>query len=86
MLFVIKHSNGTYFHNKGRIILYESPEQATRFLEEFINYAMNRLVQEGANQMEIMTVPMTVQMNSHIMNIDFDIDEVECGTVYATDL
>lgn len=86
MLFVIKHSNGTYFHNKGRIILYESPEQATRFLEEFINYAMNRLVREGANQMEIMTVPMTVQMNSHIMNIDFDIDEVECGTVYATDL
>lgn len=86
MLFVIKHSNGTYFHNKGRIILYESPEQATRFLEEFINYAMNRLVREGANQMEIMTVPMTVQMNSHIMNIDFDVDEVECGTVYATNL
>lgn len=86
MLFVIKHSNGTYFHNKGRIILYESPEQATRFLEEFINYAMNRLVREGANQMEIMTVPMTVQMNSHIMNIDFNIDEVECGTVYATNL
>lgn len=86
MLFIIKHSNGTYFHNKGRIILYESPEQATRYMQEFIEYAMNRLVQEGANQMEIMTVPMTVQMNSHIMNIDFDIDEVECGTVYATDL
>lgn len=86
MLFVIKHSNGTYFHNKGRIILYESPEQATRFLKEFIEYTMNRLVQEGADHMEIMTVPMTVQMNSQIMNIDFDIDEVECGTVYATDL
>jgi hypothetical protein len=86
MLFVIKHSNGTYFHNKGRIILYESPEQATRFLKEFIEYAMNRLVQEGADHMEIMTVPMTVQMNSQIMNVDFDIDEVECGTVYATDL
>ena len=86
MLYVIKHSNGTYFHNKERIILYESPEQATRFLKEFIEYAMNRLVQEGADHMEIMTVPMTVQMNSQIMNVDFDIDEVECGTVYATDL
>lgn len=86
MLFVIKHSNGTYFHNKGRIILYESPEQATRFLKEFIEYAMNKLVQEGADHMEIMTVPMTVQMNSQIMNVDFDIDEVECGTVYAIDL
>ena len=86
MLFVIKHSNGAYFHNKGRIILYESPEQATRFLKEFIEYAMNRLAQEGADHMEIMTVPMTVQMNSQIMNVDFDIDEVECGTVYAIDL
>lgn len=86
MLYIIKYINGTYFHNNGRIILYESPEQAMRFLEAFINYAMNRLVQEGANQIEIMTVPMTVKNNSRIMEIDFDIDNVECGTVYAADL
>lgn len=86
MLFVIKHSNGTYFHNKGRIILYESPEQATRFLKEFIEYTMNRLVQEGADHMEIMTAPMIIQTHSRIMEIDFDVDTVECGTVYAIDL
>ena len=86
MLYVIKHKNGTYFHNNGRIILYESPEQAMRFLEAFINYAMNRLAQEGADHMELMSAPLVIQSNSHIMEIDFDIDNVECGTVYVTDI
>ena len=86
MLYVIKHNSGEYFHNKGRIILYESPDQAMRFIQAFINYAMNRLAQEGKNQMELMTAPITIQNNSHIMEVDFDIDKVECGTVYATDL
>ena len=86
MLYVIKHSNGTYFHNKGRIILYESPQQAMRYLKEFIEYSINRLAREGANQTELITVPINIQTNSHVMEIDFDIDSVECGTVYAVDL
>ena len=87
MLYVIKHSSGEYFHNKGRIILYESPDQAMRFIQAFINYAINRLTQdENISQMELLTAPMTIQKNSHIMEVDFDIDKVECGTVYATDL
>lgn len=86
MLYVIKHTDGSYFHNKGKIILYETPEQATRYLQEFIQYAVNRLAQEGVNHMELMTAPMIIQSHSRIMNIDFDIDDVECGTVYATDL
>lgn len=86
MLYVIKHTDGTYFHNKGKIILYETPEQATRYLQEFIQYAVNRLHQEGVNHMELMTAPMVIQGHSRIMEIDFDVDKVECGTVYATDL
>ena len=86
MVYVIKHRDGTYFHNKGRILLYETPEQAMRYIEGFINYTMNRLAQEGANQIEIMTAPMTIQSNSVIMEADFDIDNVECGTIYATDV
>lgn len=86
MAYIIKHRNGTYFHNKGRIILYETPDQATRFIEAFIHYTMNRLAQEGANQIEIMTAPMTIQSQSQIMEVDFDIDNVECGTVYVTDI
>lgn len=86
MLYVIKHTDGTYFHNKGRIILYETPEQATRYLQEFIQYAINRLAQEGTNHIELMTAPMIIQGHSRIMEIDFDVNEVKCGTVYATDL
>lgn len=86
MIYIIKHRDGTYFHNKGKILLYETPEQATRYIEGFINYTMNRLAQEGANQIEIMTAPMTIQSNSVIMEADFDIDNVECGTIYATDI
>ena len=87
MLYVIKHNNGTYFHNKGRIILYESPDQTMRFIQAFIQYAVNRLANEGElNKIELMTIPMTIQSQLHIMEADFDIDKVECGTVYATDL
>lgn len=86
MAYIIKHRNGTYFHNNGRILLYETPEQAMRFLQDFINYAMNRLAQGGANQIEMMTAPMTIQSNSVIMEVDFDVDNVECGTVYVTDI
>lgn len=86
MLYVIKYSDGSYFHNKGRIILYESQQQAIRFLESFIQYSINRLAQEGVNGLEIMQVPMIVQNRSSIEAVDFDIDKVKCGTVYATDL
>lgn len=86
MLYVIKHTDGTYFHNKGKIILYETPEQATRFLQEFIQYAISRLIQEGTNPMQAMSSSMIIQSHSRIMEIDFDMNTVECGTVYATDL
>lgn len=86
MVYIIKHRNGTYFHNNGRILLYETPEQAMRFLQDFTNHTMNKLAQEGVNQIGIMTTPMTIQGNSIIMEADFDIDNVECGTIYATDV
>jgi len=85
MPFVIKHSNGTYFHNKGRIILFETNEQAVRFLQAFSVYAKQRLISERRNQ-EAMMCTITIQTNSHIMPIDFQIDKVECGTVYVTDI
>lgn len=86
MVYIIKYRDGTYFHNNGRIILYETPEQAMRYIEGFTNYTMNRLAQEGGNQIGVMTAPMTIQSNSIIMEVDFDIDKVECGTVHVTDI
>lgn len=76
MLYVIKDSQGYYFHNQGRIILFETPDQANRYLQEFVQYAAAR----GG------IFPLTVMSNSHIMPVDFDINNVECGTVYAADI
>ena len=85
MLYVIKHSNGSYFHNKGKIILYESQEQTQIYLQEFIQYAIQRIAQEKGGH-ATMTVPITIMSNSHIVQVDFDVNNVECGTVYMADL
>lgn len=83
-MFVIKTRDGQYFHNKGRIILYETQNQAQRYIEEFIQYALARVAQE--DPMKAMSVPITVMQNSVITPVDFDIDSVECGTIYVTDI
>lgn len=83
-MFIIKTRDGQYFHNKGRIILYETQNQAQRYIEEFIQYALTRVAQE--DPMKAMSVPITVMQNSVITPVDFDIDNVECGTVYVTDI
>ena len=85
MLYVIKCSDGSYFHNKGRIILYESQDQAQVYLQEFIRYAIQRVAQEQG-RLASMTVPTTVISETYITPIDFDVDSVECGTVYLADL
>lgn len=84
-MFTIQHMSGTYFHNKGRIILYESEQEATNYLNAFIQYAMNRLTQEGRVG-EVMRVPIFASHECRIIPVTFDIEEVECGTVLAKDL
>ena len=85
MLYIIKWSNGLYFHNKGRIILFESINQAKEFINLFIQYSMNELKRQNRMQ-EAVSMPFTISSNSTIMDIDFDIDKVECGTVFASEL
>lgn len=85
MIYVMKHRNGTYFHSKNRIILYESQEQAMVYLEAFIQYAVNRATQEKGH-MAAMTMPMEIQSNTVVLPIDFDIDKSNCETVYLKDL
>lgn len=84
-MFVIK-TKECYWHNKGRIILYETQNQAQRYIQEFIQYATNRIAQESGDPMVAMTAPMTIMTNSVVIPVDFDIDNVECGTVYVTDI
>ena len=83
-MFYIIHSSGLYFHNKGRIILFESQDEAQNFVEMFIQYSTNRIMQE--NPMEVMQVPITIMRECKIATVDFDINEIKCGTVLAYDL
>lgn len=84
-MFVIIHKSGLYFHNKCRIILFESQQEAQYFLELFSQYSMQMLAQNG-NPMRVMQVPIILQNECRITPVDFDIEKVECGTVFASEL
>lgn len=84
-MFIIMHKSGLYFHNKGRIILYESEQEARNFLQMFIQYSTNRFAQEG-NMDAIMQVPIVVMHECEIKSVDFDIDNIKCGTVLMKEL
>ena len=84
-MFTIMHRSGLYFHNKGRIILYESQQEAQKFMEMFTNYSMSELGRQG-RMTEIMQVPIVVMRECEIVPVDFDIDTIECGTVLCREL
>lgn len=84
-IFVIKHNSGLYFHNKGRIILFESQQEAENFINMFVNYSMQRLASEGRAQ-QVMQVPIVCMHECSIIPIDFDINNIECGTIYSKEL
>lgn len=85
MLYVIKRTNGAYYHNKGRIILFESKQEAENFINMFIQYSVNRLAAEG-DPFEVVGASMKIMQESVISEIDFDMNRIECGTVYAKEL
>lgn len=86
MLFCIIRTNGAYYHNKGRIILFESEQEAQNFINMFIQYSTERLLNENGNPLDSMKAPMMIMNKSQIIPVDFDIDTVECGVVYAREL
>lgn len=84
-MFVIIHKSCLYFHNKGRIILFESQQEAQYFLELFSQYSMQRLAQDG-QVMSVMQVPIILQNECVITPVNFNIEKVECGTVLSSEL
>lgn len=85
MLYVIKRTNGAYYHNKGRIILFESVQEAENFINLFIQYSLNRLAAEG-DPFEVVGASMKIMQESVVSEIDFDMNGIKCGTVYAREL
>ena len=86
MLFCIVRTNGAYYHNKGRIILFESEQEAQNFINMFIQYSTERFMHESGNPLDSMKAPMMIMNESQIIPVNFDIDTVECGVVYAREL
>lgn len=84
-MYVIKQQDGSYFHRGGKIILFENERQINEFLNAFTQYSINRLIREG-RQHEAMSAPMRIMTGSIVIPVDFDINTVECGVVYAGDL
>lgn len=85
MLLTIQRLNGAYYHNKGRIILFESQSEAEQFLNMFTQYSVQRLMSEGRGR-EAMSAPMRIMSESEITPATFDINSVRCGIVYASEL
>lgn len=84
-MFTIMRPNREYFHSQGKIIIFETPEEANAFIKAFIQYSVQRLHAEGRTQ-EAMTAPMVIMQESNLVPVDFDIDTVECGVVFCKDL
>lgn len=78
-MYVIMHSNNCYFHNKGRIILFETQDEIQYFLELFSRYSTQRLMQEG-NPIGAMQASMSIRSGCQIVP-NFDTTKVTCGTV-----
>jgi hypothetical protein len=84
-MYVIKQRDGTYFHKDGKIILFENQNQINEFLNYFTQYSVNKLVREGRRN-EAMTAPMQIMSGSIVMPVDFDINDVPCGVIWAGDM
>ena len=74
-----------YFHKDGKIILFETSEEANEFLNYFIRYSIQRLHNEG-RVAEAMSASMIITQQSRLTPVDFDINTVDCGVVYCKDL
>ena len=84
-MFVIMRPNGDYIHRDGKIILFESREETNAFLTQLTEYSIMRLQQEGRME-EAMFAPMTIANEARVFPVDFDVNAVECGVIYAREM
>jgi hypothetical protein len=74
MLVLFNTINNYYFQNKGKIILFNSIDEANNFAFNFFQYAIQRMVNE--NPIGIPAV-MTNESHTIIKEVDFDLSKVE---------
>ena len=69
-MFVIKYKN-MYWHNKQRIILFESPEQAEIYKQHFANAAVQKMGMDPFAQMQL----SSFIAQSFTIAADFDMEK-----------
>lgn len=84
-MFAILRPNREYLHRDGKIILFESPEEANEFVNALIQYSTQRFQSEG-RMMEAMSASMVIMREMNLVPVDFDIETVECGVIYCKDM
>ena len=84
-IYTLRQRDGTYFHKGGKIIIFENENEINDFLNSFIQYSVDRLSREG-RVTEAMTAPMRIMSESITSPVDFNIDAVPCGVIYASDM
>ena len=84
-MFAILRPNREYLHRDGKIILFESPEEANEFINALIQYSVQRFQSEG-RMMEAMSASMVIMREMNLVPVDFDIETVECGVIYCKDM
>ena len=76
--------NREYLHKNGKIVLFETGEEANLFMNYFLQYAIQRLQSEGRG-IEAMSAPMVLSQ-FQLIPVSFDIETIECGVVFCKDL
>lgn len=84
-IYTIKQKDGTYYHKDGKIIIFENEQEINEYLNCFIQYSADRLAREGRT-MDAMSAPMVIMSESNVMPVDFDINTVPCGVIFAKDM
>ena len=80
-MFVIKDTNtGIYFARHNKIITFEDPNFAAEFANAFLQYSIQRMMQEG----NPFGVPQVAQLGQTIQIIepDFNLEKVETISFY----
>ncbi len=75
-MFIIKHAQTRqYFHQKQKIILFRTPQEAELYLNEFANYAIQRAIAEADEPAPfVMMRVQEVLASCQILPIDFDME------------
>ena len=83
-MLVLKLPNGYYFHKKGKIILFNSADEAQYMLNGLLQYSINRKMQEDQDPFAIMEIQQIISQFA-LMERDFQ-SEPECGTINFSEL